>query len=316
MKDPPSTVVGIDVAKKSFDVFVLSERTSCSLAYDEDGLEQLLRRLPAPAECLVVMEPTGGYERRLVAKLIEAGYQVAVVNARQVRDYAKSLGILAKTDRIDAKVIARFGEHARPRPLDKSRKNQDELDQLVARRRQLIDLRTRESNRLETTTSKLVRKSLKKMIGQLEKEIKQIAAEIANLIESDEQWSEKATLLKSVPGVGDVTAASLLAELPELGKLNRQEIAALVGLAPFNRDSGRFRGRRSIYGGRASVRKVLYMAAFVAKQFNPVIRAFAQRLEEAGKPFKVVVTACMRKLLVILNTMLKTNTFWNLKNAA
>lgn len=316
MKDSPSTVVGIDVAKKSFDAFLLPEGTSCSLAYDDEGLQQLIRRLPAPAECFVVMESTGGYERRLVAQLIEAGYQVAVVNARQVRDYAKSLGILAKTDRIDAEVIARFGEHAKPRPLDKSRENQDELDQLVTRRRQLIELRTSESNRLETTTSRLVRKSLKNMIKQLEKQIEQIEAEIASLIESDQQWSEKADLLKSVPGVGDVTTVSLLAELPELGELNRQEIAALVGLAPFNRDSGRFHGRRSIYGGRASVRKVLYMAAFVAKQFNPVIRAFAQRLEADGKPFKVIITACMRKLLVILNTMLKTNTPWNPTNAA
>jgi transposase len=246
-----------------------------------------------------------------VAELTEAGYRVAVVNARQVRDYAKSMGILAKTDRIDAEVIARFGEHAKPRPIGKPRENQEELDQLVTRRRQLIDQRTSETNRLETITSKVVRKSLKRMIDQLNKQIQQIEAEIASLIESDELWSEKAILLKSVPGVGDVTAVSLLAELPELGELNRQEIAALVGLAPFNRDSGRFHGRRSIYGGRASVRKVLYMAAFVAKRSNPVIRAFAERLEKSGKPFKVVITACMRKLLVILNTMMKTNTFWN-----
>lgn len=315
MKDSPSTVVGIDVAKKSFDAFLPSDETSLSLPYDDAGLQQLFDRLPAPAECLVVMESTGGYERRLVAELMEAGYPVAVVNARQVRDYAKGLGILAKTDRIDAQVIARFGEHARPRPLDPARENQDELDQLVTRRRQLIELRTSESNRLETTTSKAVRESLKKMIEQLDQQVEQIEAEIANLIESDQQWSEKASLLKSVPGVGDVTTVSLLAELPELGDLNRQEIAALVGLAPFNRDSGRFHGRRSIYGGRASVRKVLYMAAFVARQFNPVIRQFSQRLQQAGKPYKVIITACMRKLLVILNTMVKTKTPWNPKHA-
>lgn len=315
MNVTPNFVIGIDVAKKSFDTFVHPEENFFSLDYDVAGLEQLLERLPEPSQCLIVMESTGGYERRLVAELIEGGYRVAVVNARLVRDYAKSRGILAKTDRIDAKVIAQYGEHIKPRSLEKPRENQDELGQLVTRRRQLIGLRTSETNRLETITSKRVQKSILKMVDQLKKQIQQIEAEIANLIETDEEWSRKASLIKSVPGVGDVTAVSLLAEFPELGQLGRQEAAALAGLAPFNRDSGAFRGRRSIYGGRSSIRKCLYMAALVAKRYNPTIRKFAQRLEKAGKPFKVVITACMRKLLVILNSMMKTNTHWNQKNA-
>ncbi len=314
MKNSPNAVVGIDVAKATCESFFLSEEKWFELTNDRTGHRRLLAQLPAAGTCLVVLEATGGYQRQLVAELLNAGHRVAVANPRQVRDFAKGLGILAKTDRIDAKVIARFGMHAQPRPLEKLRENQDELDQLVTRRRQLIDLRTSESNRQETATSKFVRKSLKKLLDQLNKQTKQIEAQISALIESDDLFSKKAALLSSAPGVGDVTTVSLLAELPELGKLNRQEISALVGLAPFNHDSGRFHGRRSIYGGRASVRKVLYMAAFTAKRFNPVIKAFAQRLEAAGKPFKVVIVACMRKLLIILNTMLKTKTLWNSQN--
>ena len=315
MNDSPNSVVGIDVAKETCESFFLSEEKWFEFTNDPAGHRQLLCRLPAAGTCLVVLEATGGYQRQLVAELLDAGHRVAVANPRQVRDFAKGLGILAKTDRIDARVIARFGRQVQPRPIEKLRENQDELDQLVTRRRQLIDFRTSESNRLETMTSKSVRRSLKKSIDQLNKQIKQIEAEISVLIESDDVFSEKAALLISTSGVGDVTAVSLLAELPELGQLNRREISALVGLAPFNRDSGRFHGRRSIYGGRASVRKVLYMAAFTAKRYNPAIKAFAQRLEAAGKPFKVVMVACMRKLLVILNTMLKTKTLWNSQNA-
>jgi len=249
----------------------------------------------------------------MVAELIAAGHQVAVVNPRQVRDFARGLGILAKTDRLDAEVIARFGQQAKPRPTEKMPEKQDELQQLVVRRRQLIDLRTAENNRLPLARSKSVIKSIRSMVEQLQKKIRQIEKEIADLVESDDQLQCQATLMKSVPGVGAVTAAALLAELPELGRLNRQEIAALAGLAPFNRDSGKFHGRRSIWGGRRAVRKALYMAALTARRCNPVIRALSQRLEAAGKPFKVVLTACMRKLLVILNTIVKNNSVWNNK---
>jgi transposase len=306
-----ATFVGIDVAKHSLDVHLLPEGRFVSLAYDQSALQHLRNELPAPGSCLIVIEATGGYERRVVADLLDAGHLVAVVNPRPVRDFARGIGILAKTDRIDASVIARFGQQVRPRTVAKTPTKQVELEQLVLRRRQLIDLRTAESNRLETCSSRAVRKSIQHMIDRLNKDIQKIEKEILAFLESDDDWRGKAQILGSTPGVGTTTAATLLAELPELGKLNRQQISALVGLAPFNHDSGRSQGKRRIWGGRASVRSVLYMAALTAKRCNPVIRAFAQRLEANGKPFKLVMTACMRKLLVILNTMLKTNSPWN-----
>lgn len=305
--------VGIDVAKESLDVFVHPDKEAFSVAYDRSGLKQLLDRLPAAGTCLVIVEATGGYQCRLVAELVDAGYHVAVANPRQVRDFAKGHGILAKTDSIDAAVIAHFGRQVRPRVLEKPRPKQRELEQLVTRRRQLIALRTAEKNRLETLTVASVRQSIQQVIDLLNEQLKQIEQEILHHIESDDDWKSKAGLLDSVPGIGAVTIASLLAELPELGSLNRQEVAALVGVAPFNRDSGAFRGRRTIWGGRADVRNTLYMATLSAKRFNPVIQSFAERLQQAGKPFKVVMVACMRKLLVILNTMLKTNTPWRVQ---
>jgi transposase len=304
--------VGVDVAKQSFDVCCLPEGGQWSLPYDEKGLSQLLRELPEKGTCLIVVEATGGYQRRLVTELVGAGHHVAVVNPRQVRDFARGLGILAKTDRLDAHVIARFGQHVQPRILDKRPEKQAELEQLVVRRRQLVNLRTAEKNRLETITAKAVRKSIQQMVHLLNKQIDQIEKDILTLLESDDDWKDKMDLLGSALGVGIVTVASLLAELPELGMVNRQEIAALVGLAPFNRDSGGFHGRRSIWGGRASVRSTLYMAALTARRYNPTIRKFAERLESEGKPFKIVITACMRKLLVILNTMVRNNTHWTL----
>jgi transposase len=260
---------------------------------------------------LIIVEATGGYQQRLVADLVAAGHRVAVVNPRQVRDFAKGLGILAKTDRIDARVIARFGQHVRPRTIAENHEKQEELQQLVTRRRQLIDLRTAETNRQEIPAAKVVQKSLQQVITLLNKQIKALDKQIAELLKSDDHWKHKGNILTSVPGVGDTTASSLLAELPELGRLNRKEISALAGLAPYNRDSGRFHGKRSIHGGRATVRSALYMAALTAKRCNPVIAPFAQRLTDQGKPFKVMMTACMRKLLVILNTLVKNNSMWN-----
>jgi transposase len=271
--------------------------------------------LPEPGSCLIVVEATGGYQRRVVAELVAAGHRVAVVNPRQVRDFARGLGILAKTDRLDALVIARFGQHVRPRTIAQRPEKQEELAQLVVRRRQLVDLRTAEKNRRETVVSPSVKKSIQQVLDLLNKQIDRIDKQLLALVDSDDEWRHKAGIVSSVPGVGPVTSASLLAELPELGRLNRQQISALVGLAPFNRDSGRFQGKRSIWGGRASVRSVLYMAALTARRCNPVLRAFADRLEHAGKPFKVVLTACMRKLLVILNTMIRSNTHWTIKVA-
>jgi transposase len=305
--------VGIDVAKHSLDVCLASEDRLFTIPNNAAGFRQLLDELPATGSCLVVIEATGGYQHRVVGALVAAGHTVAVVNPRQVRDFARSLGILAKTDRLDARVIARFGQHAQPRPVEIGSEKQGELRELVTRRRQLIELRTAEQNRLETTTTKLVRKNVRHLIEELDKQIRQLEDAIGQLVESEPELSSKAALWESVPGVGPVTITSLLVDLPELGRLNRQQVAALVGVAPFNRDSGKFHGRRAIWGGRSAVRSVLYMAALTARRFNPLIRAFAQRLEAAGKPFKVVLTACMRKLLVILNTIVKNNLPWNPK---
>jgi transposase len=306
-----TSFVGIDVSKKSLDVALLPQAKSFTVLYSTEGLAQLFRQLPQPGSCLIVVEATGGYQRRLVAEATAAGHRVAVVNPRQVRDFARSLNILAKTDKIDARVIARFAQHIQPRTVEKTPEKQAELQQLIVRRRQLVDMRTAEQNRMDTVSSKTVQKSSRQLLDLVGKQIERLEKEIAELLESDDDWKHKAQIVDSAPGVGPKTAATLVAELPELGNLNRQEIAALVGLAPFNRDSGSFRGKRAIWGGRASVRSALYMAALTARRCNPVIQRFAQRLEAEGKRFKVVMTACMRKLLVILNTMVKNNTCWN-----
>ena len=301
--------VGIDVSKSKFDVVVLPEGTRVTCTYDSEGIGQLLAALPRH-DCVVVLEATGGLERRLAAELIDAGHQTAIANPRQVRDFARGIGVLAKNDRLDARVLAIYAQHVQLRLSVKPSEKRQELTALVVRRRQLLALQTAESNRLQQTKIKLATKSIRHVLDLLRKELKKLDAEIARLIADDDDWRSKSELLQSVPGVGPATSASLVAELPELGKLNRQEIASLVGLAPFSRDSGQFRGQRSIWGGRGSVRTALYMAAFNAKQFNPVIRAFAERLKRAGKRPKVVLTACMRKLLVILNTMVRNQTTW------
>lgn len=315
---PITTWVALDVAQDSLEVGC-STPEAVRLRTVENapaGFRQLLKALPPRESTAVVLEATGGYERNVVAELIEAGYRVAVVNPRQVRDFAKGFGILAKTDRLDAQVIAKFAQHVNPRMLREMPQQQRELADLVVRRRQLLDLRTMESNRSKQAaaraTSKAARKSLDKMLQTLEAQIKIIDAAIAKLIDSDDDWRDKSALLQSTPGLGKVTAATLLAELPELGALNRQQIAALVGVAPFNDDSGKHQGGRHIAGGRTSVRNVLYMATLTATTHNPTLKAFADRLEKDGKKFKVIQTACMRKLLVILNTMLKNKTSWNL----
>ncbi len=312
-------VVGVDIAKHTLDVCKLSagtaQATRAPFPNRPDGHAALLAQLPEPGRCLVVVEATGGYERMLVAELLSKGHAVAVVNPRQVRDFAKALGILAKTDRIDAAVIARFAVQVRPRPLAETREKQGELDDLVARRRQLVELRVAEKNRQAMASSRTVRKSVQIVLDGLTKELTRIDKAILALVESDDQWKSRLEQLQSVPGVGPVTAVTLPADLPELGRLNRRQIAALVGLAPFNRDSGRFKGQRTIRGGRKSVRSTLDMAALSAKKFNPAIRSFAGRLAAAGKRPKVILAACMRKLLVILNTMVKDNTHWNPQTA-
>jgi transposase len=302
--------IGIDVAKVTLDLHILPSGQDHHLPNTKAGHGQLRKLLPPPGTCLIVLEATGGYERQLVADLTDAGYRVAVINPKRARDFAKALGLMAKTDRIDARVLALFAEKVQPTPIEKTPEKQAEMQQLVARRRQLIDLQTQESNRWELTRAKLARKSIQAMLHLLERQIRDIEKAIEALVEADDDWRHKAQLIQSVPGLGDVTAKTVLADVPELGKLNRQQISALVGLAPYNRDSGPLKGKRCISGGRKSVRSVLYMAALAATRFNPVIKAFAQRLTQHGKPFRVVLTACMRKLLVILNSILKSNRPW------
>jgi len=311
--DASTTFVGIDVSKQRWDVCVLPAGQTAKLAADAKGVDSLRELLRPCGRCLVVVEATGGYERRLVAELIDAGHDVARVNPRQVRDFARSLGQLAKTDRIDARVLALFAEKVQPRPCEKTPENQAELAGLVARRRQLVQMKTSEQNRLHQSSVKKVRKSVSHMLDQLRDQVDEVDRDIAELIEDNDDWNARVQQLATVPGVGSVTSRTLVSELPELGKLNRQAIAALVGVAPFNRDSGQFRGKRRIWGGRAAVRSVLYMAALTARRCNPVISAFADRLERANKAPKTILTACMRKLLVILNTMVREKTNWKPK---
>jgi transposase len=303
--------IGIDVAKATLDLHLLPAGQTHRLPNTAVGHEQLRKLLPDPATCLIVLEATGGYEREVVADLTDAGYRVAVINPKRARDFARALGLVAKTDRIDARVLALFAQKMQPTPVQKTPEKQAEIQQLVARRRQLIDLRTQESNRWHVTHAKAARKSIQAVLNTLQRQIHDIEGAIEALVEADDDWRNKTQLVESVPGLGGVTATTVVADVPELGKLNRQQISALVGLAPYNRDSGALKGKRSISGGRKSVRCVLYMAAMAAKRCNPVIKAFAASLAQHGKPHKVVITACMRKLLVILNSIIKSGRHWN-----
>lgn len=316
MMETVNSYVGIDVSKNSLDVHVLETGASFRSHSSPEGRQKLIEQLPVPKTCFVVLEATGGYERLLVCDLAQAGHLVAVVNPGQIRAYANALGVKAKSDKVDAKVIARFARDIKPRPQVQGHERQAELDELVARRRQLIELRTAELNRRGTSLTKPVRQSLQRSINAINKDLEKIDRAILDLVASNDDWQGRLQQLTSVPGVGMVTAVTLVAELPELGQLNRKEIAALAGVAPFDRDSGQWRGQRRIWGGRATVRTALYMAALAAKKFNPDIREFANRLHARGKKGKVVLVACMRKLLTILNTMVRDNTLWTPRLAA
>lgn len=304
-------VAGVDVSKDRLDVHLWPIGTDASFDNTIAGIDKLTQRLSKHTPRLIVIEATGRYERRAALTLMEAGFEVAVVNPRQPRDFARATGQLAKTDRIDARVLAQFGAVIGPRVSEKPSDHRLILDELVARRRQLVQMITAENQRLDQALHKPLAQAIRRMLKTLEKQLDQIEKQILELIDRDDDWRNRFELLKSVPGVGDTTAATLIAELPELGGLNRQQIAALVGVAPMNKDSGQQRGQRHITGGRASVRKVLYMATLTARSYNPTIKAFAQRLKAAGKPFKVIMTACMRKLLTMLNSMIRSNTPWN-----
>ena len=301
--------VGIDVSKAWLDVALHDQKETFRVGNDDAGIGGLVKQLKKLKPRLIVLEPTGGFEMLGVAELSRAGLPVAVVNAKRVRDFAKATGQIAKTDKLDARVLAHFAAAVRPEVRSLRSEEEEQLTALLTRRRQVLDMLTVEKNRLVTVRTKL-RPALEVHIQWLSNNLQELDQEIADFIKGSPVWKEKDTLLQSVPGVGPVTSATMLGMLPELGLLNRQEIAALVGVAPVNKDSGRKQGKRRIFGGRGDVRSVLYMAALSAKKHNPFIRTFYTRLIQHGKEKKVALTACMRKLLVILNAMLRTHQPW------
>lgn len=305
-------VVGIDISKDRLDVACLPESVQLPARYGNDPRSHadFIIALKAIAPRLIVLEATGSHQRVLVAALAAAGLPVVVVNPRQIRDFARALGLLAKTDAIDAKVIARFGQQVNPvlRPIGDEQTAA--VGDLLTRRRQLIELRTAEGNRLAQAVSKPVQASIRAVLKFIDKQIKEIDDDLDDHIRHSPVWMEKEDILVSAPGIGKLTARPLLAGLPELGNASRQSITMLVGVAPINRDSGTMRGRRTIWGGRKNVRCALYMAALVATRYNPVIKAHYARLVAAGKAKKLALIACMRKLLIILNAMLRDKTPW------
>jgi len=300
--------VGIDVSQARLDIAV-RPGASWSIVHEEGAIAALVEQLRALGPTLIVLEATGGMEIPLTSALAAAGLPVVVVNPRHVRDFAKASGRLAKTDALDAQVLARFAEVLRPEPRPIPDAETRALAALLTRRRQLVEILTAEKNRLLSAAAP-IRKRVRAHIVWLERELEHTNTALSEAIRHSPVWRDKDDLLRSVPGVGPVLTSTLLASLPELGTLTNKQIAALVGVAPLNRDSGTLRGRRTVWGGRAQVRAVLYMSAIVAARFNPVIRTFYQRLQRAGKAKKVALTACMRKLLTILNAMLKHRTPW------
>ena len=314
-QDNQEIFVGIDVSKQHLDVSVRSTGDEFKVNNNEEGITEIVERMKRISPYLIVMEATGGYETAVASAVGIDGHSLAIVNPRQARDFAKSLGRLAKTDRIDAAMLAHFGEATRPEP----RKLPDEqtilLQSMLVRRRQLINMIVAEKNRYGMT-HETQKSRVSEHIEWLENDLEDLDEELHELLQQSPIWREKEQLLQSVPGVGTVTVMTLLAELPELGQINRKKIAALVGVAPFNCDSGKMHGKRAIWGGRAAVRNILYMAALSATRYNPVIRAHYQHLLAEGKPKKVALVACMRKLLTILNAIIRTMKPWEPKLAS
>jgi transposase len=315
MKKTEELYVGIDVSKGRLDVAIWPGEKRWEAENTLEGIEKLVKELLELKPKLIVMEATGGYEAAAAAAMAAAGLAVAVINPRQARDFAKSLGRLAKTDKIDAKVLARFGSAVQPEPRALASEEALELQGLLTRRRQVLEMIVAERNR-QSLARPSQKERLKEHITWLEEELGRLDHEMAAQIHNSPIWREKEDLLSSVPGVGPVTVTTLLAELPELGLLNRKKIAALVGVAPYNSDSGTWSGRRVIWGGRASVRQVFYMATLSATRFNPIIRSFYNHLITEGKAKKVALVACMRKLLTILNAMVHSMSVWQPKLAA
>lgn len=302
--------VGIDVSKCQLDVAEWGKRCVSQYSNNEKGIVRLVQELKEVAPTLIVLEASGGWEMTVVAELTFAKLPTVVVNPTRVRDFARATGQWAKTDKLDALMLARFAQAVRPEIRVLRNEQQAYLAALITRRRQVVEIMTAEKNRRGSSHG-LISQRLEEHIAWLEEELKSLEEETSRFVRTNTVWQEKEELLRSVPGVGPVTAFTLLAELPELGTMNRQKIAALVGVAPFNRDSGPRRGKRRIFGGRAGVRRALYMAALVGSRSNPVIGAFYERLLANGKEKKVALAACMRKLLVILNAMLRDQKSWN-----
>ena len=302
--------VGVDVSKKSLDVDSYPESHQMHFANDEIGRQQLCAQLLELRPSGVIIEATGGLETALVGVLAMAGLPVVVINPKQGRDFAKAIGVLAKTDSVDARVLARFGEAVKPpcRPIKNGELQQ--LEEVLTRRRQLVEMVVAEQNRKQQASPRMA-KEIEEHLAWLKRRIQGADTDLGNAIKVSPIWQAKANLLDSIPGVGKVTVCTLLAELPELGALNRREISALVGVCPYSRDSGSYRGKRRIWGGRAGVRSVLYMATLVAIRFNPRLRQVYERLLAAGKLKKVAIVACMHKMLIIMNAMLRNNTAWS-----
>lgn len=302
--------VGIDVSKFKWDVALSDCQTAYLFSADEQGEEQLIQLLRTIEVQIVCLEATGNYQHRLVQLLLKHGYQVAVVNPRLPRDFARSMNLLAKTDRIDARVLAMYAQRYELQPITKNSEIVERISAMVVRRRQLVDIWQQESNRRDTLHDAEAMADLEHHLAYLKQRIAQAEHQIEALVHQEPQLRETATMLSTVPGIGSTTAYTLVVELPELGHLNRKEIARLVGLAPTNRDSGTFRGQRTIGGGRSHVRKALYMPTLAALRYNSIIRQYYQHLLSNGKPKMVAVVACMRKLLTILNTMARQGQAW------
>jgi transposase len=308
--DSESPYVGIDVSKDQLDIAVRPDGDTWSMPNDASGITEVVQRLAQLHPKLVVLEATGGLQMPLAAALATAGLPLAMVNPRQVRDFARATGRLAKTDRLDAQALAHFAEAVRPTPYPLPDVQTQELTALLTRRHQVVEMLTAEKNRRRATRSEAVRQRVQDHIRWLEQELADLDDDLERTLRESPLWREKDNLLRSVPGIGRVVSITLLADLPELGTLSRHQIAALVGVAPLNRDSGRFRGKRMVWGGRARVRAALYMAALTASRYNPIIKAFYNRLCSAGKARKVALTASMRNLLIILNSMVKHQQTW------
>jgi transposase len=306
-----NTVAGIDVAKDSLDLFILPTRRSLSVRNDADGIAAIVRAIRDDAASLAVLESTGSYQQPVVDALHKAEIPVAILNPRCVRDFAKASSRYAKTDRIDAEVLAEFGRRMDTRKDVPKSEQQQDLEDAMTRRGQLVKMLTAETNRRSSARSASARRSIDDVLKFLERQIEQLDKRIAEIIESDEGMKARRDLLKTMPGVGDKLAPRLVAELPELGEVNRREIAALAGVAPYDDSSGRQVGKRRVRGGRAGARSALYLAAWIATRWNPRMKAYADSLKARGKPRMVMLVACMRKLLTIMNSMIRTGQPWS-----